>query len=88
VSDVIGTVGVGLLLLAFSLQRFGRIGERWYALLNVFGAGAAAAASLLIGFIPFVVLELAWCLVALASLVWPPRAAERSAAAPRRSVGT
>jgi hypothetical protein len=86
VSDVLGTVGVGLLLLAFLLQRLGRIEERWYAALNAVGAGAAAAASLLIGFIPFVVLELAWCLVALASLVWGPAAVERRAAAPRRSV--
>jgi hypothetical protein len=86
VSQIVGTAGVGLLLLAFSLERFGRIEERWYAALNAIGAGAAAAASLLIGFIPFVVLELVWCLVALASLVWGPPTVERRAAGPQRSV--
>jgi hypothetical protein len=86
VSDVIGTAGVGLLLLAFLLQRLGRIAERPYAALNVVGAGAAAVASMLIGFIPFVVLELVWSLVALASLLWGPRVADPSATAPRGSV--
>jgi hypothetical protein len=76
VSDVIGSAGVGLLLVAFALQRLGRIEERAYASMNVIGAGAAAAASVMIGFVPFVVLELIWCLVALWSLVWGPRAAE------------
>jgi hypothetical protein len=72
VSEVIGSAGVGLLLIAFALQRVGRIEERWYAVINATGAAAAATASLMIGFIPFVVLELIWCLVALASLVWHP----------------
>jgi hypothetical protein len=49
VSEVVGSAGVGLLLVAFALQR--------------------------LGFIPFVVLELAWCLVALWSLFWGPRPA-------------
>ncbi|MEA2312078.1 MAG: hypothetical protein QOE28_2046 [Solirubrobacteraceae bacterium] len=84
-SDVVGSVGVGLLLVAFALQRVGRIEERWYAVVNVVGAGAAAVASLMIGFIPFVVLELIWCLVALASLVLGPRPVARHAGRPRRS---
>jgi hypothetical protein len=85
VSDVIGSAGVGLLLLAFALQRLGRIEERPYAAINAVGAGAAAVASLMIGFVPFVVLELMWCLVAVWSLVWGPRpAAEPRTAAPPR----
>jgi hypothetical protein len=88
VSDVIGSVGVGLLLVAFALQRLGRIEERWYAATNAVGAGAAAVASLMIGFIPFVVLELIWCLVALASLVWRPAppVVSRPATESRRSI--
>jgi hypothetical protein len=87
VSDVLGSAGVGILLLAFALQRVGRIEERWYAAANAVGAGAAAAASLMIGFIPFVVLELIWCLVALASLVWrPAHPVDRRAAESRPSV--
>ena len=84
-SDVIGSVGVGLLLLAFALQRVGRIEERWYAVVNAVGAGAAAVASLMIGFVPFVVLELMWCLVALTSLVWGPPPLARRPGRSRRS---
>jgi uncharacterized membrane protein len=71
-SDVIGTIGVGLLLFAFAMHRHGRIGERRYAIVNAVGAAAAAVASIMIGFIPFVILETIWCLVALASLVSRP----------------
>ena len=72
-SDLVGSAGVGLLLLAFTLQRVGHIDERLYAVLNTVGAGASAVASLMIGFVPFVVLESIWCLVAFWSLIWGPR---------------
>jgi hypothetical protein len=70
VSQVIGSIGVGMLLIAFALERLGRIAPRPYAAANAVGAGAAALASAMIGFIPFVVLESAWCIVALGSLFW------------------
>jgi hypothetical protein len=68
VDDALGTAGVGLLLVAFGLERLGRIGRRPYASLNAVGSALAGVASLIIGFIPFVVLEGAWCLVALVDL--------------------
>jgi hypothetical protein len=71
VSQVIGSIGVGMLLIAFALERLGRIAPKPYAAANAVGAGAAALASAMIGFIPFVVLESAWCVVALISLFWP-----------------
>lgn len=70
-SDIIGSIGVALLLVAFFLNLFNILSQKslGYSLLNIFGAGIAGYASLLIGFIPFVVLEVVWCLVAVAGLV-------------------
>jgi hypothetical protein len=68
-ADVIGSVGVALLLIAFFLNLFGflRRDARGYQVLNAVGAGLACYASYLIGFLPFVVLEGIWCLVALST---------------------
>jgi len=68
---VVGSVGVALLLLAFflTLFKFMRQDSKAYALMNVFGGGLSAYASYLINFIPFVILEAAWMLVALVGLV-------------------
>jgi len=62
---------VALLLLAFLLNLFNKLSQRsrTYALLNIVGAGLACYASYLIDYIPFVVLEGAWFLVAVAGLV-------------------
>lgn len=60
----------GLLLVAYWLHARGSIGlGRIYFLLNATGALMAAAASAMLAFIPFVVLELAWLAVAVAALV-------------------
>lgn len=70
-SDLIGSVGVTILLIAFFLNAFGWLGNetRSYQLLNVVGACITGYASWMIGFIPFVVLEGTWGLVALIALV-------------------
>jgi hypothetical protein len=70
-ADIIAIIGVSLLLLAFFLQTLKIIKTEslTYSLLNFIGAGIAGYASLLIPFIPFVVLEGAWCLVALVSII-------------------
>jgi len=75
VMDWIGSVGVALLLGAFFANLVGWLHAqaRPYQALNVLGAGLAAYASYGIGFMPFVVLEGTWCLVALISLVRQPR---------------
>ena len=73
--DVLGSAGVALLLLAFSLNVCGRLdaASRLYQGLNALGAGLACYASYWIGFLPFVVLEGTWCIVALIFLARPPR---------------
>jgi hypothetical protein len=71
-SSLIGSVGVGLLLIAFFLNLF-----RWlprenkaYILLNICGAGLSCYASVLIHYLPFIILEATWCGVALAALIF------------------
>jgi hypothetical protein len=73
-----GSFGVALLLVAFFGNTIGRLpaSSRLYHGLNAVGAAVAAWASWRIGFLPFVVLEGVWCLVAVVALT-------RLAGAPR-----
>lgn len=72
-SDIIGAIGVSLLLLAFALNLMNIIKKenQVYILLNLLGAGIACYASVLIDFIPFIILEASWALVALVALLRP-----------------
>ncbi len=74
-----GSLGVFLLLLAFLLNLFRYLSQEStiYKLLNVAGAGLSGYASWLLHFIPFVVLEGIWCLVAALSLLRNKMPAER-----------
>lgn len=69
--QVTGSVGVALLLLAFALNVAGKLGTRApaYLALNFVGGAMACAASALIAFLPFVVLEGVWTVVAGLSLI-------------------
>lgn len=68
---IVGSLGVGLLLLAFFLNLFKILDQhtRTYAVLNIFGGGLACYSSILIGFIPFVILEGIWSIVAIIGLI-------------------
>ncbi len=70
-SDIIATVGVTLLLIAFFLQstKVIKTDSASYGLLNLFGAAIAGYASWLIPFMPFVILEAVWSVVALYGLI-------------------
>ncbi len=70
-SVIIGSAGVFLLLLAFFLNLFRiiKVESRVYIILNIAGAGMSCYASVLIGFVPFIVLEAVWCAVAVAGLI-------------------
>ena len=69
-ATLIGFVGVALLLIAFLLNLFKllRSDGHLYMSLNLVGAGLACYSSYLIRFMPFVVLEGVWAVVALAAL--------------------
>ena len=69
-ATIIGFAGVALLLLAFLLNMLKRMRADgwWYAALNLVGAGLACYSSWLIDFMPFVVLEGVWALVAGAAI--------------------
>ncbi len=70
-ADIIGSIGVALLLAAFGLNLFGLLEQRHlvYPLMNFAGAGLATLASLMIDYLPFVLLEATWCVVSAAALV-------------------
>jgi hypothetical protein len=70
-STITGSVGVTLLLVAFFLNLFKFISQEGllYIVLNIIGAGLSCYASMLIHYMPFIILEGTWCLVAVAAFV-------------------
>jgi hypothetical protein len=70
-NDIIGSIGVGLILLAYFLHTFGYIkneGKLFFAL-NILGAALACYASYLINYTPFIILEAVWVVVSVAGLI-------------------
>lgn len=70
-SDIIGTVGVGLILLAYFLNIFSLIKKDGYLFytLNIFGGAIACFSSYLIRFWPFVILEGTWAIISIIGLL-------------------
>ena len=68
---VIGSFGVGLLLIAFGLNLVGKLSERSVAYLsmNIVGALLAAWYAWADGAVPFLILEIVWALTAFVRLV-------------------
>ncbi len=68
--DIIGTIGVGMILLAYTLNIFSFIEKdgRLFFVMNIMGAGLACYASVLINYVPFMILEGVWCVVSIAGL--------------------
>ncbi len=70
VGEILGSGGVTLLLIAFLMNLL----KRWsheglaYLMLNTIGAALACASSVVIRFIPFVILEGTWAVVSLIAL--------------------
>jgi len=71
VDQIVGSLGVGILLSAFILNLVGRldVSSRTYAAANAVGAGLACLASVMISYVPFVVLEGTWFVAAVYILV-------------------
>ncbi len=69
-SDLLATIGVTLLLIAFLLNLLKKIHTEHllYAILNLFGAALCGISAYMVSFYPFVVLESVWAMVALFAL--------------------
>ena len=70
-AEILGTVGVSMILVGFSLNLFGLMQRRSYkyVVLNLVGGVLACTASILIEFFPFIILEGTWTVVAVVGLV-------------------
>ncbi len=66
-TDIIGFVGVSILLLAYLLNLLKVYTQaHWmYLILNTIGAALACTASILLAYWPFIILEGVWCAVSL-----------------------
>jgi hypothetical protein len=78
-TDWIGFIGVAFLLLAFLLNLRGLLKKESliYLLMNIFGAGAACFASILLRYMPFIILEGCWMLVSVAGLIGHVKTSKR-----------
>ena len=70
-TDWTGFIGVTILLIAYflNLSDFVREDSLTYLLLNVIGASIACFASILLKYLPFIILEGCWTLVSVIGLL-------------------
>lgn len=70
-TDIVSTIGVSLILLAFFLNTFKYISDngKLYFVLNIIGGAFACYGSVLLNSLPFIILEGTWSIVALLGLI-------------------
>jgi hypothetical protein len=70
-ADWTGTIGVSLIFIGFFLNLTNKISKDGYTyiILNLFGGGIACYASILLNYMPFIILEGVWTVVSLISLI-------------------
>ena len=70
-TDIISTIGVALILVAFFLNTFKYVSDnsKLYFMLNITGGAFACYGSVLLNSWPFIILEGIWSLVALVGLI-------------------
>ena len=70
-NDIVGTIGVGIILMAYFLgtEKLIKNDGKLFYVLNIVGAGLACYASFLIDYMPFVILEGTWVLVSIYGLM-------------------
>lgn len=71
ISDITGFIGVFTLLVAFLLILTKRLSSEsaLYLVLNIVGSGLALVASIMIHYVPFIILEAAWVVVSAVGLL-------------------
>ena len=69
--DIVGTIGVGLVLLAYFLNTTKMIPEngKFFFVLNILGGAISCYAAILIDFLPFTILEGIWTIVSIFGLI-------------------
>lgn len=69
--DTIGFIGVAMILLAYflNLKNILNTDSLIYILLNLFGAMLACLASILMKYLPFVLLEATWMMVSIDAFI-------------------
>jgi len=69
-SDIIGTIGVTMMLVVFILNIADKLSNDspFYIVLNLVGGCCACIASVMIGYTPFVILEGTWTLISIWAL--------------------
>jgi len=69
--DWIGFIGVFQILLAYILNVTGKLKSKdvLFILLNLTGASMACLASILLNYVPFIILEAVWAFVSLIALI-------------------
>lgn len=70
-SDILGFIGVSIILIAFlmNITNFISTKNPSYILMNFVGAGLACYASILLKYIPFIILEGTWTLFSLGAFI-------------------
>jgi len=70
-TDIISTIGVSLILLAFFLNTFKYLPEnsKLFFVLNIVGGAFACYGSVLLNSLPFIILEGTWSVVAIIGLI-------------------
>lgn len=70
-NDIIGSIGVLIILIAYFLNNFSIIKQNGnlYFFLNIIGASIACYTSYLINYIPFVILEGSWAIISVIGLI-------------------
>jgi hypothetical protein len=70
-TDLIGFIGVTILLIAYFLNLTDKIAKSSlaYLLMNFIGAGTACFASILMKYLPFIILEGIWTIVSIFGLL-------------------
>ncbi|WP_438966970.1 CBU_0592 family membrane protein [Flavobacterium sp.] len=69
--DIIGFIGVSILLIAFFLNITNKIEKEsyLYLIMNFVGAALACLASILMNYLPFIILEGSWTLLSFIGII-------------------
>lgn len=70
-TDWIGSIGVFMILLAFVLNLFGKLDNKQIAfiILNFLGALLACIASIMMNYLPFIILEAVWTFASFIAMI-------------------